>query len=171
LKFEVELFDFDEPADTTPKKLELAMNAKAAGNDAFKTSEFQKAVADYQKGLKYLDDIYDLTEAEQAEKLRPLQQSLYLNLAACQLKLKDAKDAALNCHKALELDQNNVKAMFRLGQAYAMLGEFEKASVELKRAKELAPGDISIQKELVAVHKSQEAYRQKERNMFSKMFS
>ena len=99
------------------------MNAKTSGNDFFKASDFIKASVAYQKGLKYLDDIYDMTEAQQAEQLRPLQQTLYLNLAACQLKLKNAGEAALSCEKVLDMDSDNVKALFRLGQAYCMQGE------------------------------------------------
>ena len=41
---------------------------------------------------------------------------LYLNLALCHFKQKKTQKTIRFCHKALDLDENSVKAHFRLGQ-------------------------------------------------------
>jgi len=44
----------------------------------------------------------------------------YLNLAACNLKLRNSKDAIDACNEALKLEPNNVKALYRKARAELM---------------------------------------------------
>ena len=64
-----------------------------------------------------MDDLY-LVEMEprgscEAENSKMAQQKImcYLNLAACNLKLQNARTAIDACNEALKLDPNNVKAL------------------------------------------------------------
>jgi tetratricopeptide (TPR) repeat protein len=86
------------------------------------------------------------------------------------LKLKDFSKAIVECQKALEKDDQNIKALFRLGQAHCGCSEFEEAIAVLKRAIELAPEDANLKREVQVVQKAQVAFRQKERKMYSNMF-
>jgi hypothetical protein len=53
--------------------------------------------------------------------------ALHLNLAACKLKTNDLREAIIECEKSLDIDENNMKAIFRRGQANSKLSEFAKA--------------------------------------------
>lgn len=52
---------------------------------------------------------------------------LYFNKATVCSKLNQTKDAAEACTKALELDENYIKALLRRAKCYMELGEFEDA--------------------------------------------
>lgn len=52
----------------------------------------------------------------QKDKANALLVAAYLNMAMCHLKEENYHETAANCDKALELDENNVKGLFRRGQ-------------------------------------------------------
>eukprot|EP00983_Pelagomonas_calceolata_P099650 1158481-Pelagomonas_calceolata.AAC.4 len=94
-----------------------------------------------------------------------------LNLAAANLKLKDYKEAIKNCDKALEVDSNNTKALYRRAQAFMGQGDNVEAEQDVKSALLLAPRDpdlLALQKKLRAVMKDE---AQKQKSLYSKMFS
>lgn len=57
-----------------------------------------------------------LKDDEEEKKWRECLLKLYLNLSLCNLKRKKPKPAITNCRRALEFDENNIKATFRLGK-------------------------------------------------------
>lgn len=64
-----------------------------------------------------------------------------LNNAACKLKLKQHKEAEKLCTKVLEVDDKNVKALYRRAHAYINLVELELAENDIKKALEIDPGN------------------------------
>lgn len=68
----------------------------------------------------------------------------WLNLAACQLRNKNFKMAAVNCSKALNIDPNNVKGLFRRAQCNVKTGNEYAAVVDLEQALALEPGNHDI---------------------------
>lgn len=62
----------------------------------------------------------------------------YSNRALCYLKLQQWTSAISDCRKALEIDNNLVKAHFFLGQALTETGNYNEALKYLQRAHELA---------------------------------
>ena len=93
-----------------------------------------------------------------------------LSSAACHLKSKNYEKAVSVCDEALEISEN-VKAYFRRGQAFHGLREYQKSVSDLKKALQLAPNDRAIMAELVAVRGEVQAYHNKEKETFAKMFS
>jgi regulator of sirC expression with transglutaminase-like and TPR domain len=79
--------------------------------------------------------------------------------------------AANNCTKALEIKPDHPKALYRRGQAQAQLGELTAAKEDLERALELSGGDAAVAAELEAVKQRMAAAKEKEKKMFSKMFT
>jgi peptidyl-prolyl isomerase D len=93
-----------------------------------------------------------------------------LNIASCSIKLGLWRNAVNNASKALEYDPNNAKALFRRGQGNFKLANFDEATKDLERAKELSGGDAAVVQELAAVKAAIEQEKAKEKKMFSKMF-
>jgi hypothetical protein len=86
----------------------------------------------------------------------------------------------------LALKNDNGKVMFRLGQAQHILGEFADALATLERALvvrlmissasslfhlEIVPEDAAISREIQLVKRSQQAFKDKEKKLFGKLFA
>jgi len=115
LLFEVELFDWEEPEpDTKEEKIVAGNIKKEEGNKLFVSGNYNDAAKAYSKALKYFDHLYGLEE-DSKKAVDAVKLPCYLNLAAAQIKLQEYNDARLNCEKALDIEDNNVKALFRKG--------------------------------------------------------
>ncbi|KAG6333728.1 hypothetical protein ID866_5356 [Astraeus odoratus] len=87
---------------------EKAKLAKEKGNEAFKAGDYPTAIGHY-------------TTAILADNSDP---TFYLNRAAAYLKLGKGEDTERDCTRVLEFNPNNVKGLFRRGQARRGLGNF-----------------------------------------------
>ena len=102
---------------TTEEKFEEAKRQKEKGADLFKRSEFQRAVKAYSKSKECMNDEKDSTLSDdQTAERRSLLLASHLNLALVQLKLGEMKTAIGHANDALQMDADNVKALFRRGQ-------------------------------------------------------
>lgn len=75
-------------------------------------------------------------------ELRKLKLTMYLNIAACNIKTKDYEAAVASCNEALKLDPYNVKALYRRARAVALpinsgVEEFRAAIADLKQISEV----------------------------------
>jgi len=52
--------------------------------------------------------------------IRMLKINTYLNIAACNIKTKNFKEATASCDECLKLDPQNVRAMYRRARAVAL---------------------------------------------------
>ncbi|CAH3148068.1 unnamed protein product [Pocillopora meandrina] len=151
LKCEIELLSFSkakEPWETTPEeKMSLAKHHKDKGTDCFKSGKWSCAGRRYSQALKQLILINN-TLSEQMEEQEQLKAACLLNLSACQGKLGQYDFVALNCTKVLSLWPENIKALYRRGQAFVILNEFEKARGDLEKALTLDPSNRAVQCQL-----------------------
>lgn len=69
------------------------------------------------------------------------------------------------------MDCNNVKALFRLGQAYGSLNFYDQAILSFKKALEIFPNDKTFSIELKKIENAQKQYLIIEKKMCSKMLS
>ena len=67
------------------------------------------------QAVKLIEDVH-LQNEEEEDIWKQALIKLYLNLSLCLLRLKKAERAAAMCRRALDLDENSVKAHYRLGQ-------------------------------------------------------
>jgi len=110
----------------------------------------------------------------------------------CCLKLNNNDKTIDMCKKALEIDSNNVKALFRRAHAYRNKKEYEFAMSDLVRASKVEPENNDVQKainqvSLMMIHKPNgysdtiifttsqvkvliEEQKKKERAAYSRMF-
>jgi Flp pilus assembly protein TadD len=62
----------------------------------------------------------------------------------------NATEAIVDCNAALEMDPDNVKAIYRRGCAYILAGRFEDAETDALEALRLSPGAAEIRRLLTA---------------------
>lgn len=171
--FDVELVDFEKAKESWDmdftEKMETAKVDKEAGNTFFKAGRFRQAKSKYKKALSSLESDYKFTE-EEKKQAKEFKLSLYLNLAAVKLKVADYKEVIQNCNKALEIEKENPKALFRRAQAKFNLGDLEAARKDLVVAAHGAPNDKEIRNLLKDIDSKIKASIEKEKKVFSGMF-
>lgn len=99
---------------TMDQMKDKAVEFKEEGNAAFKAGDWTDAIEAYTKAIKC---------GEQHKQLA----TFYKNRAAAYLKLEKFEQVVRDCDKALELEPNEPKALFRRAQAKEQLGHFEEA--------------------------------------------
>jgi len=132
--------------------VEEAETAKTAGNDKFKAADYKTAATKYRDGVKLTTDVLDEGKLSGADKkaVVELKEACQLNLANCNLKLKDWDGAVAECSAVLERAENR-KARFRRGDAYTQLGKLKEAREDLQKAVKMDPTDDIVKGKLKAV--------------------
>ncbi|KAF5958213.1 hypothetical protein HYC85_005438 [Camellia sinensis] len=152
--------DWPADLDVKPDKISWWMIAvdsiKAFGNEQYKKQDYKMALRKYRKALCYLDVCWEMEEdidEEESSSLRKTKSQIFTNSSACKLKLGDLQGALLDTDLAMRDGEDNVKALFRQGQAYMALNDVDAAVESFKKALELEPSDGGIKKELAAANK------------------
>lgn len=167
------------PRDSNLWEADLTLNEmlnyleciKDAGNFFYKERRFVEAARKYKKAVRYYTYFLDRTNlAKEKEQLKSFHHFNSLNLGAVLLKLENYQDSIVACTDALKVDENNVKALFRRGQARSALKLYEDALDDLKKAHKRSPDNKTILDEFERVKKLLLDYRETEKNCFSKLF-
>ncbi|GAP83114.1 putative peptidyl-prolyl cis-trans isomerase [Rosellinia necatrix] len=174
-------FPEDEVTEGAPldaaRVLQVASDCKEFGNKAFKAGDILTGLEKYQKGLRYLNEEPDLSEADDdaKAKLASLRFTLNCNSALLNIKLEAWEDAERSAASALAVpgitDAEKGKALYRRGVALVKLKDEEEAIRVLQEARTLVPGDAAIAKELDAVKKQAAARVAKEKAAYKKFFA
>jgi len=171
LNFEVELFGWEDPEpESFPDKIKAALKRKDEGNDLYKVAKYSEASSKYQTAVDYFKQSWGLKDDEK-KQVDDIKLPCLLNLAACQSKTQDYSECILTCSKVLDIDSKNVKALYRRGQAHSLSGEFEKAKEDLDEALQYSPKNADIRAEHDKLKKKIKEYKDKEKQMFSGVFS
>ncbi|WCJ42077.1 Glutamyl-tRNA(Gln) amidotransferase subunit A [Euphorbia peplus] len=125
LQEQADLFSKPKSSHSTETPEAAAEIAKEKGNQAFKISQWQKAI------IHYTDAI----------KLNGNNATYYSNRAAAYLELGSFLQAEDDCAKAISLDKKNVKAYLRRGTAREMLGYYKEAIEDFQYALVLEPNN------------------------------
>ncbi|KAJ0254451.1 Peptidyl-prolyl cis-trans isomerase CYP40 [Hirschfeldia incana] len=168
----------DWPVDLNESPVELSWwmetvdSVKASGNEHFKKQDYKMALRKYRKALRYLDICWekDGIDQETSTALRKTKSQIFTNSAACKLKFGDAKGALLDTEFAMRDEDNNVKALFRQGQAHMALNNIDAAAESLEKALQFEPNDAGLKKEYAAVMKKIAIRDSKEKKQYRKMF-
>ncbi|CAI8015330.1 Inactive peptidyl-prolyl cis-trans isomerase FKBP6 [Geodia barretti] len=177
--FEVELLGFVEyhtaegeeegRNQSFEQRLAAANSEREVGNDYFQQNMIGRAVGRYLKAVRQLEAVR-LRDANQEAVWRTSLKKLYLNLSLCSLRQRKSQLALSNCRRVLELDGKNVKAFFRIGQAYLQLGDFKNSRKHLQKANKLSPHNKEIQQELRKLENTRKRFQSMERTMYANMF-
>eukprot|EP01097_Dermamoeba_algensis_P007983 TRINITY_DN5166_c0_g1_i1.p1 TRINITY_DN5166_c0_g1~~TRINITY_DN5166_c0_g1_i1.p1 ORF type:complete len:178 (+),score=53.09 TRINITY_DN5166_c0_g1_i1:50-583(+) len=165
----------------TSKQLEIAKKLKEDGNALFKKELYHKALTPYHqanmyvRGLKPSVDLPIPTQGEppsveEVEEIDLLMTTLALNMSACHLKLNRPSRAIALCSEVLSRSSQNVKALFRRGQAYHQVRDFDNALSDLQLAQKLAPDDKAISTEIAKVKKALAGEEKKMAKTYAGMF-
>ncbi|CAH8646269.1 unnamed protein product [Schistosoma curassoni] len=95
---------------------------KDMGNQLFNSCQYNEAVQCYTHAITQQPNI----------------SSYYSNRALCYIQMQDYSKVLSDCRKAIDLDQNNLKAHFFAGQAHLGLNQYEEALTRLVHAHNLA---------------------------------
>lgn len=172
--YEVEMISFTKEKESwdmnTQEKIEAAWKKKEEGNAWFKAGKYERASRRYEKAAKFIEYDSSFTD-EEKQQSKVLKISCKLNNAACKLKLKDYKEAEKLCSKVLELDGQNVKALYRRAQAYIQLVDLELAEIDIKRALEIDPDNRDVKLEYKILKDKVREYNKKEAQFYSNIFA
>lgn len=152
-----------EPTDWWAK----AARHKEKGNSLYRVGEkLVDATREYKRAL------HCLRRVPRDQKAAGFRAACYLNLTACALSLGEHADARKYSTKALKLDPNNVKALYRRAHArkYAAF-DLPGAEKDLELAQQLAPDDEIVKKALLSLKKDQARSKELEKIAARKMFN
>merc|ERR1712004_941995 len=172
IKFNMTLRSFNRAANSLEleqdERLDRAQHHKDKGTALFQRGNIEYAINRYNKSLHYLRymESGDITDDLKVSFCKLRCQCL-LNLAACYGKQNNNDAVIENCNAALKLQPDNVKGLFRRGQAYLAQHEYEQAKDDFLAAKEIEPDNKAVVKQLLSV----ESLAKKEKHVYQKMFS
>ena len=139
------------------------------GNKYVESQEYKLAAKCYERGGKLLDDAELANDTEEAEQKRLLLK-LLLNRGLCYLKLQWPKKACIALQKALEIDSQAVKALYRMGKAKRMLCDYQEARKYLIRALKIEPENYDVGKEFNSLEALMKQQTEDERALCKRMF-
>lgn len=116
----------------TSGKEELALKHKDAGNKLFKDKNYHEAINEYSKAIEF----------------DPTVSIFYSNRAFCNLKIENFTNSLEDCDKAVQLDNNNIKAYYRKGLSFIGLMQYKKAKTQFKIVLKVKPQDEGSKKAL-----------------------
>ncbi|CAH1113520.1 unnamed protein product [Psylliodes chrysocephalus] len=148
-------------------KIEQSKLFKEKGTNYFKAAKYELALKLYKRIQSYLESD---TDTDTEEDRKSLLLASHLNIALCQLKLKEYFDAKSAATSALKLDPNNEKALFRRGQAFIQLGEPELASHDFTKCLEIDPNNAAAKTQLAICTKALQEQLKKEKKIYANMF-
>ncbi|KAJ8353741.1 hypothetical protein SKAU_G00213080 [Synaphobranchus kaupii] len=114
----------------------LANREKEKGNEAFRASDFEEAVAYYTRSLSVMPTAV-----------------VYNNRAQAEIKLQLWHSALSDCEKALELEPGNLKALLRRATVQKQLGNLKMAADDLRNVLQVEPQNGIAKKLLEEVEK------------------
>mmetsp|Transcript_8639 Transcript_8639/g.11936 ORF Transcript_8639/g.11936 Transcript_8639/m.11936 type:complete len:605 (+) Transcript_8639:156-1970(+) len=134
----------EEPSEWD-MKLSDADELRLHANDRFREGNFEGAISLYDDALNVLNAM-DGVPQEVQEKRQQAQVLCMNNKAACYLKLHNNHQVVQTCNVVLQMEPDNVKALYRRGTASMNLGDLEQAEKDLNTALQLCPDDPVIKK-------------------------
>eukprot|EP00397_Hematodinium_sp_SG-2012_P024894 GEMP01025960.1.p1 GENE.GEMP01025960.1~~GEMP01025960.1.p1 ORF type:complete len:411 (+),score=93.15 GEMP01025960.1:227-1459(+) len=184
-----------------PERLAAAADIKLEGNEMFSKQKYVDAIEVYERaaGLLYYalstdpewrnnkrgidDDILvlkdcivdDALSGDAKRDVVALRVSCYLNIAAGKLKLRQFQEAKIACNSVLELDAENVKALYRRAQALVTpIGagglEMELAIADLQTAAHIEPQHVEVRTLLSRLKQERAVQRGKDRAQYDGLF-
>ncbi|XP_004456251.2 peptidyl-prolyl cis-trans isomerase FKBP4 [Dasypus novemcinctus] len=173
LKYKVHLKSFEKAKESwemsSEEKLEQSAIVKERGTVYFKEGKYKQAVLQYKKIVSWLE--YESSfSTEEVQKAQALRLASHLNLAMCYLKLQAFSAAIENCNKALELDGNNEKGLFRRGEAHLAVNDFDLARADFQKVLQLYPSNKAAKAQLVICQQRIRKQLAREKKLYANMF-
>lgn len=171
----------EDALDLNVKDKELFLRVisimKDAGNDLYKSGDFESAKKKYLKAIRYSD--FSVTRANHTrEEEHALKMSclipVHSNLSQTMIRLREFDEAVVQCDRVISLEVGNIKAYFRKGVALKEMKMFEEAVDVLERGSTMEPTEgekKALQGEIVKCKKLLVAQMEKTKNTYAKMIN
>jgi tetratricopeptide (TPR) repeat protein len=128
------------------KKFAAIEACREHGKQLFNAQEYKEAIAVYERGILIVTGLYGLKDEKKLDYLNDVEVIFNLNTALCHFKLKNWLECINACILALQLDEKNIKVLYRLACCHMELQEYEKATEYLDRALSLQPDNADCKK-------------------------
>nr|ACG33612.1 peptidyl-prolyl isomerase PASTICCINO1 [Zea mays] len=136
VQWEIELLGFEMPKDWTGLTFEEIMDEadkiKNTGNRLFKEGKFELAKAKYDKVLREYNHVHPHDD-EEGKIFANSRSSLHLNVAFCYQKMGEYRKSIETCNKVLDANPVHVKALYRRGTSFMLLGDFNDARNDFEK--------------------------------------
>lgn len=178
LVYEIELVSFEIKKQihelSLKERFELSNAEKERATEFFKQSKFNLALKCYSDILKAIGPpetnlSMELKDDDKAKR-NELLVTNYNNMALCYLKLGMPKEAYKYVEWALEIEPNNIKAIYRKGLSFYDRNEFNQAIEQFNRCLELDPNNKPAKNQIQLAQKQLQKYANKEKQIFSNLF-
>ncbi|KAL1518253.1 hypothetical protein ABEB36_001901 [Hypothenemus hampei] len=142
----------------------------AKAKDLF-TRNVHAAIKEYNFAVNALENAHLKNHDDQMAHLHMLAK-LYLNLLVCYTKVEEPKKGCVNFNKLIHLttgtdEEVSAKAYYNNAKCLRMLGEYDRAKKQLKKAHDLEPRNADILNEFKIIDSECNKFREKEQRMAS----
>ncbi|KAJ8599906.1 hypothetical protein CTAYLR_002834 [Chrysophaeum taylorii] len=149
-----------------------AVEHKMRGNERFKEGQHEAANENYAVGIDIIAELDKViskknNKVETEVEVNEVRVSLLLNRSMALLRLERTSEALECASKAVEIQPENVKAVYRCGVARARLNQHEAALKDFARAVELEPTNRDAKRELAIVREKVAAKRSADKKRMS----
>nr|CAA34914.1 unknown protein [Mus musculus] len=173
LRYEVRLKSFEKAKESwemsSARSWSRATYVKERGTAYFKEGKYKQALLQYKKIVSWLE--YESSfSGEEMQKVHALRLASHLNLAMCHLKLQAFSAAIESCNKALELDSNNEKGLFRRGEAHLAVNDFDLARADFQKVLQLYPSNKAAKTQLAVCQQRTRRQLAREKKLYANMF-
>ncbi|XP_035230345.1 dynein assembly factor 4, axonemal-like isoform X2 [Stegodyphus dumicola] len=150
-----------------------ANHHKQKGLELYSHGASQHAFRRFGFALKYVISLeHDIPPEQEGDMdFKDLKLACYLNIAACQMRHHNYESVVINSTKALSIQPENVKALYRRGAAYVQLQEYEKADEDLSSAHRMEPNNQAVVKQIQILKHRVQKLNQYYANAMKKLFS
>jgi tetratricopeptide (TPR) repeat protein len=163
--FEVMKFNYEM---NNEEVFAFVLKQKNRGNDFVKEKKYKLALIQYERAVAYIRNDSKFGD-EEKRKRQILERDCYLNIALCNLQLKDVKAAIKACDESLKREIT-VKGLFRKAQAISTTGEHEEAKNVLKEALALDSSNVDVIKAIEKADHEIHAQNERDRKKFANLF-
>ncbi|KAI9494741.1 hypothetical protein BDB00DRAFT_816878 [Zychaea mexicana] len=144
---------------------------REAGNEAFKKGDYPAALSNYYHALLHLRTVGGLQPANDLkERSNEQLVKIYNNQCAVLAKQEKWPRVLDTATKAREIDAENLKSKFRQGQAYARMGDVDKAKEVLNEVLQKDPKDAAVKQELALIKQQDKKGQEQVKKAYWGMF-
>jgi tetratricopeptide (TPR) repeat protein len=180
------------------ERIEECRKKKQIGNDCFEYCDYGRSTRAYSAALKAVDGLLENYQGEEVgdssntknesapidatsssttlsnkqEKFKVVLKLMVdcgCNIAAAYLRLKEYNKAESSCIAVLQVDANNLKALYRGGIASMHQHKFVEANMAFKMLLEMDPDNKEAQLKFKELQKREKLYKDKEKQIAKKM--
>jgi len=145
--------------------------SKVKGGKLFREQKYAEALRVYEWANLVKNGLYGMTD-EECEKVCDIEEQLYLNIAACYLKLQEWPSCIEHCQMALDANEST-KGYYRMAEGYIGMSDVEKALEMNEVARKRQPDFESLKKQykrILELKQAQKVKAEKDQRVFRKKF-